>query len=147
MNGGSMGRLSTEVDFSRSGTAQSLMRSQVSVVIKPELESAFKFPFGQRLERTQSQGVFDGSPTSFDDRDGAVAADGTEALPGAEPESGFLKPLGRELPSLVGDEVSGWAETKRGPLEQPAHLSGGGFFPEDFGGERVRAQWELEPRI
>ena len=32
--------------------------------------------------------------------------------------------------------MSGRAETKRGPSNQPAHLAGGGFFPEDFSDER-----------
>src|SRR3972149_11563461 len=131
-----MGRWSAEVDFSRRGTAQTLMRSEVSVIVKPQLESTFELSVGERLERTQSQAVFESSPKPFDDRDGAVPADGTEALPGIEPKQRFAKPLGRELPSLVGGEGSGGAETKRGPLEQPAHLSGGGFFPEHFGGKR-----------
>ena len=144
-----MGWLSTEVDFSRGGTAQPLVRFHVSVVVKPPLESTFEFPFSQGLERTEPQAVFESSPEPLDDGNGAVPADGPEALPGAEPSQRFAKSLGRELPPLIGDEVSRWAETKRGQLNQPAHLSGGGFFPEHFGGERhtredIEYDYELE---
>lgn len=48
---------------------------------------------------------------------------------------GFPKLLRRELRSLIGDEVFGWTEPKRGPLKEPAHLSSGGFFPKHFVGE------------
>ena len=41
-----MSAFSTEMDLSRSGPAQTLMRSQVRVVVKPQLESALKLPFG-----------------------------------------------------------------------------------------------------
>ena len=98
-------------------------------------------------ERRQS--VFEGSPESFDGRNGTVPTNSTEALPGAEPAKGFAKPLPGELGPLVGDEVSGRAETKRGPLNEPAHLAGRGFFPEDFSdkghaGEDIEYDHELE---
>jgi len=118
-------------------------------VVKPELESTFELPFGQRLERTQSQGVFDGSPESLDDGDGGVPADGAEALPGAEPSERLTKPAGGELASLIGDKVSWRTETTRGSLNKPAYLSGTGVFPEDFGverhaGEDIEDDHELE---
>ena len=99
----------TEVDSSRSGTVQTLMRSQVGVVVKPELEPLFEVSFGQGLEGTQAQGIFERSPESLDDCDGAVATNSPETLPGAEPAKGFAKSLGDELLSLIGDEVSGRA--------------------------------------
>ncbi len=68
--------------------------------------------------------------------DGAVATNSPETLPGAEAAKGFAKTFCDELLSRIGDEVLGRAESQRGPLKEPAHLSGGGFFPEDFGGER-----------
>jgi hypothetical protein len=46
MDRGKMGAFSTEMDLGRSGPAQTLMRSQVSVVVKPQLESALKLSFG-----------------------------------------------------------------------------------------------------
>jgi len=149
MDGGQVSWSLAEVNFSRSGTAESLVWSKVRVIIEPLVEAAFEVSFGQRLERTQSQGVFEGSPESLDDGNGTVLADGTEALPGTEPSQRFPKPLGGELPSLIGDEVPGWAEMKRGPFEQPAYLSGGAFFPEDFGdeghaGEDIEDDHELE---
>jgi len=45
-----VGGLSTEVDFSRSGAAQTLMGSQVSVVVKPQLESALNQGLSQRRD-------------------------------------------------------------------------------------------------
>ena len=78
-----MGGFSTEVDFSRSGTAQSLVWSKVRVTIEPLVEAVFEVSFGQGLERAQAQGVFEGSPESLDDGNGSVPADGTESLPGA----------------------------------------------------------------
>ena len=144
-----MGWLSTEVDFSRCGATQTLMRSQVAIVVKPLFKPAFEIRSHLGFEIAQSQGVFESSPKPFDNRDGAVPADGTEALACAEPSQRFAKPLGGELPSLVGDEVPGWAEAKRGPLNQPAHLSGTGFFPEHLGcerhaGEDIEYDHELE---
>ncbi len=60
----------TEVDFGRCGPSQTLVGSQVGVVVKPEIEPTYEVSFGQGLERTQAQGVFEGSPESFDDRNG-----------------------------------------------------------------------------
>ena len=47
-----MGGLSTEVDFIGSGTTQTLMRSQVGVVVEPELEPLLEVSFGEGFERT-----------------------------------------------------------------------------------------------
>jgi len=87
----------------------------MGVVVKTELDSAFKLSLGQRFERAQPQAVFESSPKSFDDRDGAVFTDGAESLLSAEPLQLLLKPVGRELSSLVGDEMPRRAEVGCSP--------------------------------
>ena len=126
----------TEVDFGRGCPSQPLVGSVEGVVVKPELEPLLQIGFEQGFERAKVQDIFECSPESFDDGNGAVATNGTETLPSAELSKGLAKPPRGELLSLIGDEVLGRAESQRGPLKEPAHLSGGGFFPEDFGGER-----------
>ena len=46
MDGGQVSGSLSEVDFSTGGTVQSLVRPQVSVVVKAELESMFKLSLG-----------------------------------------------------------------------------------------------------
>ncbi len=131
-----MGGWSTEVDFSRGGTAQTLVRSKVGVVMEPLLKPVFEVCSHQGLERTQAQAVFESSPKSFDERDRADLTDGTEALSDAQPEQRCSKTFCRELPSIVRDEALGRAEPLHRGSEQTAHISGGRFFPEKLSDER-----------
>ena len=121
------------MDFGRCRSSQTLVRSQVGVVVKPEMEPLLEIGLDQGFERAKFQRVFECSPESFDDRNGAVLTDGTEALPRAEPAKGFAKSLRRELLSLIGGEVLGRTEPVDRGSEQPGHVSCGGRLVQKLG--------------
>jgi len=124
-----------EVDLSGGGAAQGLMRAVAGVVIKPELKPLAQVGQEERLEGSQCEFVFEGSPESFDQGDRAGFADGAEAVRNGELCEQLAEDAGGELRALVGDEVARAAEPRRGLGEEGGDGGGSRLAGEKGGGQ------------
>ena len=77
-------RILPEVDLGGGRACETLMRSNEGVVKESECESSFELVENERLESLERKALFQGSPQSFDECNGAGAPDGAEAMPDAE---------------------------------------------------------------
>ncbi len=103
----------------RGRAAETLMGPEKSVVMESECESLLELVEHKRLESLERKALFQGSPQSFDECDGAGFPDGAKAVQDAELFDAVAKLLRDELASLVGDEVTRHAEAFDGGLEKP----------------------------
>jgi hypothetical protein len=131
-----MGLREPVVYLGRRGAAKTLMRSEKGIVGQAESEPSFELFQSKRFEYPYAGDVFDGSPQTFYQSDGAGFSDGAETLPNVEVFEDALKVLGDELRALVRDEVSRHAETLVGFAEETGDGVSGRFGEKNAGGQR-----------
>ncbi len=77
------------------------MGFEEGVVDEAELEALFELIVDEGFEGAEQEEVFEGSPKSFDECDGACFSDGAETLTDADVLEGVFEELGGELWALV----------------------------------------------
>jgi hypothetical protein len=135
-NRGKMGGRKAEVDLGGSGSLKSLMRPQIGVVEKDEMDPSFQLLAAERREESNSKEALRGSPESLDEGDGADFAEGSEAMANAEVAESLAEDVGRQLRALVGDEVFGRSEPLNRLLKQSGEIGAGRLARENTNGQR-----------
>ena len=77
------------------------MGFEKDIVDEAELEALFELALDEGFEGAEHEEVFEGSPKSFDERDGAGFSDGAETLSDAELLQGVFEELGGKLRALI----------------------------------------------
>jgi hypothetical protein len=139
----------SEVDLGRGGALETLVWTEESVVAESELDSSFEFLLHEGSESSETKEVFESSPESLEDGDGADLSDGAQTVANAKGLESILEIAGSELRALVRDKVFGYTESRARLPEEFREFRGGGFFGEDSSGERksgeeVEDEGELE---
>lgn len=139
-------------DFDRGSARERGVRAKERVPGKGRFDFGSGIVLGERWEEGWRKGRLERFPEPLYQGDGAVLADGAEALPGALAFQRFLEGLGSEAATLIGDEVSGFSERTAEAVEELGDIAAGGILAkqtpdEGRSGEGVVEGGEFEGRL